>query len=134
MRSFAIMKTFDLSVTLAGLLIGASRFGTQQSQISNKFPIALFIVTLGVIGILISAKYSERADRHAVISRAFRQAMSKLIGDFLGGDLEATHQNAATEHARDRSITGLLYGIRTRYFWLAVHGCVVFLGILVAFV
>src|ERR1700733_806359 len=100
------MKTFDLSVTLAGLLIGASRFGTQQSQISNKFPIALFIVTLGVIGILISAKYSERADRHAVISRAFRQAMSKLIGDFLGGDLEATHQNAATEHARDRSITG----------------------------
>ena len=100
----------------------------------SKLPIALFIIVLGVIGILISAKYSERADRHAIISRAYRRAASNLIGKFQGQDLEQIHSEAATLHANARNITSILYRIRARYFWLAVHACIVLLGILVAFI
>ena len=127
-------KITQVTVTLAGLLIGASRFAPQNPPAGGKLPIALFIVTLGIIGILISAKYSERADRHAVIARSYRRAVSRLIGQFQGTEIEQLHETAASQHASSRSVTGLLYTIRARYFWLAVHVCVVFLGILVALI
>jgi hypothetical protein len=127
-------KITQVTITLAGLLIGASRFTSQTAMPPSKLPIALFIIVLGVIGILISAKYSERADRHAVISRAYRRAASNLIGKIQGHDLEEIHSDAAALHANAWSLTSFLYPIRARYFWLAVHACIVLLGILVAFI
>jgi hypothetical protein len=127
-------KITQITVTLAGLLIGASRFGPQLGTHASNLPISLFIITLGSIGIAISAKYSERADRHATLARSYRRAASKLIGDFQGTDAETIHDTATSQHAISNTSTRVLAGLRARYFWYAVHICVILLGILVAFV
>jgi hypothetical protein len=124
-------KITQVTVTLAGLLIGATRFGPLRTAPTSNMPISLFIVVLGVIGILISAKYSERADRHATIARAYRRAASALVGKVQGQEFEEIHQQAAAQHAKS---AGFMSGIRARYFWLAVHACVVVLGVIVAFI
>jgi hypothetical protein len=61
-------KITQLTITLSGLLIGALRFGGSQQHTATLF--GLFIIILGILGVLISAKYTERADRHATLSRA----------------------------------------------------------------
>lgn len=124
-------KITQVTVTLAGLLIGATRFGPLRTTPAANLPISLFIVVLGIIGILISAKYSERADRHATIARAYRRAASALVGKVQGHELEEIHQQAAAQHAAS---AGFMARIRARYFWLAVHACVVILGAIVAFI
>jgi len=124
-------KITQVTVTLAGLLIGATRFGPARTAPAANLPISLFIVVLGIIGILISAKYSERADRHATIARAYRRAASTVVSKFQDTELEQIHQLAAAQHAKS---AGFMSAIRARYFWLAIHGCLVVLGILVAFV
>jgi hypothetical protein len=124
-------KITQVTVTLAGLLIGATRFGPQRTVPTANLPISLFIITLGIIGILISAKYSERADRHATIARAYRRAVSSLVGKVQGHEFEEIHRQAVFQHAK---AAHFISDIRARYFWFAVHACVVLLGVLVAFV
>jgi len=124
-------KITQVTVTLAGLLIGATRFGPLRTSPAANLPISLFIIILGIIGILISAKYSERADRHAAIARAYRRAASTVVGKFRDIKFEQIHQQAASQHAKS---AGFMAGVRARYFWFAVHACVVVLGILVAFI
>jgi hypothetical protein len=124
-------KITQVTVTLAGLLIGATRFGPLRTAPVANLPISFFIVVLGIIGVLISAKYSERADRHAVLARAYRKAASALVGKVHGRELEEIHQQAAAQHSAS---AGLMSRIRVRYFWIAVHLCVVVLGITVAFI
>jgi hypothetical protein len=55
---------------LAAALVGVSRLPA-IGGVSQRW-IALCIIVLGLSGILITLKYTERADRHAAISRAFR--------------------------------------------------------------
>jgi hypothetical protein len=88
-------KITQVTVTLAGLLIGATRFSPVRTALATNIPISLFIIILGTIGILISAKYSERADRHATISRAYRREASAIVGKFQDIEFEKIHQQAA---------------------------------------
>jgi hypothetical protein len=122
-------KITQINVTLSVLLIGASRFGTLQS---SKILLSAFIIILGVHGVLVCAKYTERADRHAVISRAYRQALSEFVGNFDDTTLEEIHQNASERHRSHKNVTGIFVNIRARWFWAAVHFAVVILGIFVA--
>ena len=124
-------KITQVTVTLAGLLIGATRFGPLRTTPTSNLPISFFIIILGIIGILISAKYSERADRHATIARAYRKAASALVGKVQGEEFEEIHRRAAAQHLAS---AGFMSRIRARYFWLAVHACVVVLGVVVAFI
>lgn len=121
-------KITQVIVTLAALLVGAS--GVTQLH-PHRLSFALFIVGLGVTGVLISVKYTERADRHATLSRAFRRAASDLIGPFGDHDLETVHLEAARMHGEGRGLTALFRSIRARYFWIAIHACIIVLGIFV---
>jgi hypothetical protein len=122
-------KITQINMTLSVLLVGASRFGDLHA---SKGLLATFIMGLGAHGILVCAKYTERADRHAVISRAYRRALSDFIGDFDGTTLEATHQQAAQKHSGQRGFPGMFVRLRARWFWVAIHASVVVLGIFVA--
>jgi len=127
-------KITQVTVTLSALLIGASRFDPHRVQSGNPpsaSPIALFVILLGLIGIFISLKYSERADRHGVISRAYRRAASDVVGPINETTLEQIHQDAAARHAATRNATNLLRPIRARAFWVLIHAAIVGLGILI---
>lgn len=124
-------KITQINVTLSVLLVGASRFGNLHA---SKILLSLFIVILGIHGILVCAKYTERADRHAVISRSYRRALSDFIGNFVGQtSMEAIHQDASKRHQNDGSITGRFVSIRARWFWIAIHFAIIALGVFVAF-
>jgi hypothetical protein len=123
-------KITQMTITLSGLLIGALRFGNSQQHTSRL--LGVFIVILGVLGVLISTKYTERADRHASLSRAYRRAASDLLGKIGNYDLEKIHENAALKHRNSGSITGLLHNVRARLFWIGIHLCMIVLGLIVA--
>lgn len=121
-------KITQITITLSGLLIGALRFGESEPRTSQL--VGLFIVVLGVLGALISAKYTERADRHAKLSRAYRRAVSGLIGAVGAlSDLEAVHSKAVATHELGRG----LHNVRARLFWIGIHICMIVLGLVVAF-
>jgi hypothetical protein len=123
-------KITQMTITLSGLLIGALRFGNSQQHSSRL--LGVFIIILGVLGVLISAKYTERADRHASLSRAYRRAASDLFSKIGNYDLEKIHESAALKHRNSGSITGLLHDVRARLFWMGIHLCMVVLGLFVA--
>jgi hypothetical protein len=123
-------KITQMTIALSGALIGVLRFGNPQDRMAPLF--GVFIVMLGVIGLLISAKYTERADRHAGLSRAYRRAASELIGDIGGTTFEGIHKDAATKHRNIRGVTGSLHDFRARLFWMGIHVFVIILGIIVA--
>jgi len=79
-------KITQMTITLSGLLIGALRFGNSQQHTARL--LGIFIILLGILGALISAKYTERADRHANLSRAYRRAASNLLSQIDNSDLE----------------------------------------------
>jgi hypothetical protein len=71
-------KFAQITIALAAALVGLSRFPSIGS--SSQRWIALCTIALGLFGILITLKYTERADRHAAIARAFRRAISGEAG------------------------------------------------------
>jgi len=112
-------KFSQITLALAAALIGVSRFSGAGNG-SQRW-IALFIIALGLAGIFITLKYTERADRHAAISRSFRRAMSAEIGDIRGSNMEALYQDAAGKHGERKGITNYMHDIRARWFWVALH-------------
>jgi hypothetical protein len=90
--------------------------------------IALCIIALGIFGILITLKYTERANRHAAISRAFRRAISEKVDDKEGNRIEDIYEDAVSKHAQRKGITGLMHNIQARWFWVALHCLVLVLG------
>jgi hypothetical protein len=123
-------KVTQLTITLSGLLIGALRFVEAQKNTNRLF--GAFIIILGVLGALISAKYTERADRHAELSRTYRRTASKLIGNIGDDDFEKIHVDAVARHAQKKRFTNLLQNVRARLFWVGIHICMIALGVIVA--
>jgi hypothetical protein len=96
--------------------------------------VGAFIVILGFLGVLISAKYTERADRHAALSRTYRRAAGGLLSK-LGNsdcDIEKLHESAALKHRKIKSITGLLHDVPARLFWMGIHVLMIVLGLVIA--
>jgi hypothetical protein len=125
-------KITQMTITLSGLLIGALRFGNSQQHTGRL--VGAFIVILGFLGVLISAKYTERADRHAALSRSYRRAASGLLSKLGNGDcdIEKLHETAALKHRKTKSITGLLHNVRARSFWMGIHVLMIILGLVIA--
>jgi hypothetical protein len=123
-------KITQMTITLSGLLVGALRFGQPNKNTGILF--GCFIVILGVLGALISAKYTERADRHAELSRAYRRTASELIGNIGSDSIESIHIDAAAKHSKTGRVTWMLHNLRARYFWIGIHFCMILFGIIVA--
>ena len=119
----------QINVTLSVLLIGASRFATLGS---GRLLLALFIVALGVHGSLVCGKYTERADRHATLSRAYRKALSEFVGEFDDHEMEKIHKTASDEHQRTKTLSRLFLNMKARWFWIGIHVAVIVLGVFVA--
>ncbi len=123
-------KITQMTITLSGLLIGALRFGSPEQHTSRL--LGTFIVILGFLGVFISAKYTERADRHAALARAYRRGASDILNKIGTGNLEKIHEDAALKHKKTRSLTGLLHDVRARLFWMGIHVCMIVLGLVIA--
>lgn len=117
-------KFSQLAVTLSAALIGIDRFGGAQPK---GWLVPTLIIFLGICGILVTMKYTERADRHAAIARQLRQTLSSMSAESGAGLLKLNYQEGARKH---KERTGLMATIRARYFWMLLHGGVVALGIL----
>ncbi len=123
-------KISQINVTLSVLLVGASRFpGLRPSRIY----LSVFLVVLGLHGVLVCLKYTERADRHAAISRSYRKALSDFLGAFGPTSMEDIHRRASESHKRGPLLTRIFVRIRARVFWIAIHVAIVALGVLLAF-
>lgn len=124
-------KITQMTLALSGLLIGALKFGG-QNQYQVLF--GMFIILLGGLGSIISAKYTERADRHATLARVYRRAYSDLIGKTQVGALESLHAEAVRTHNESPQLTNRLFRrARARFFWVGIHVCMAILGIFVVF-
>jgi len=120
-------KFAQLSITLTAALVGFSRLSAISTR--DRTLIGLFIVTLGVSGILITLKYTERADRHAAISRGLRRAASKAVGELDGTTVEAVYADAAQKHSTSTLLVRYMSRVRARFFWIFLHILVVLLGV-----
>jgi hypothetical protein len=123
-------KISQINMTLSVFLLGASRF---ENLHQSKLLFSLLIIILGIHGILVCAKYTERADRHAIISRAYRRALSDQLGSFSGTTMEGIHQQAVERHEREKNFTGLFVNVQARWFWVAIHSAAILVGVFVAF-
>jgi hypothetical protein len=119
-------KFAQITIALAAALVGVSRFPSISA--GSQHWIALCIIALGLFGILITLKYTERADRHAAIARAFRRAISEKVDDKEGNRIEDIYEDAVGKHAQRKGITGLMHNIQARWFWVALHRLVLVLG------
>jgi hypothetical protein len=117
------VKFSQLSITLTAALVGIDRIGVGQS---NRALVPGLIIFLGVCGILVTGKYTERADRHATIARQMTETLSKMMDekDPLW-DLSLNYQEGARKH---KEHAGIMARLRARYFWLMLHFGVVLLG------
>lgn len=117
------VKFSQLSITLTAALVGLDRFGGGQS---NQALVPILVIFLGICGLLVTGKYTERADRHAVIAREITDALSKIMDDGEGRwDLAQTYQEGARKHKEKARI---MSRVRARYFWLLLHVGVLLLG------
>ena len=123
-------KITQINVALAVILVGATNVDALRS---GKIFFAVFIVLLGIEGVLICLKYTERADRHAAIARANRAALSRLLGGFHETTLEEIHENAAKRHKHATLVTRIFSQIRARWCWIFIHASVAALGIFIAY-
>ena len=102
-------KFSQITVTLAAALVGFARISQTPDMGTASSPtIALCIIFLGMSGVLITLKYTERADRHAVISRAYRRACSDIVVNCIRAQFSTTTAVVAwpescTEFALDTS-------------------------------
>src|SRR5947207_1457783 len=67
---------YQLAITLAAALIGLEKLGIAHQ---SDWLVPVLIILLGTCGMLVTLKYTERADRHAVIARELRRELSKYI-------------------------------------------------------
>ena len=120
-------KFSQLTITLAAALVGLSKVTNLGRR--HEILIALFIVLLGLSGVMLVLTYTDRADRHAAIARAFRQTISEMLMQSKNPTIEDIHQAAARRHRYRSRKTRFLHHIRARYFWIAMHSLVVSFGI-----
>jgi hypothetical protein len=81
---------------------------------------------MGTLGIAQVLKHTERADRHALIARAYRKRISEISQENEASSIEEVHQAAATKH---KNAAGLAYSMRARWFWLCMHVAIIAIGI-----
>jgi hypothetical protein len=117
-------KSSQLIVTLAAALIAAFKF-TSNSATAN-FAISIFVILLGFLGIAQVIKHTERADRHAMIARAYRKRVDKVSSEVGGSSIEEIHDSAAAIH---KNRAGMSYSLRARWLWLAMHAAIVVVGV-----
>jgi hypothetical protein len=115
-------KYSQLVVTLGAALVGLSRFAQlppQSLAVSKTIP--FYIMFLAISGVLISLKYTERADRHATISRAYRRACSDVVAASTSIDIELLHRSAAERHNNIGPLARVMHLVRARTFWVIIH-------------
>ncbi|MDO3645673.1 helix-turn-helix domain-containing protein [Nocardia mangyaensis] len=90
--------------------------------------VALTVSALGTLGALASAKYYERFKMHMDAAQALRHRIDELQP---GLSIENDWSENRSQH---QASYGVLYRIRLRYLWIALHAGIALLGVTVAVV
>lgn len=90
----------------------------------RTLPLALWLIGIGVLGVLMCAKLYERAQFHERRARALRARLLELTPD---AGIEQAQQEAEAEHGREHP---RLSSLRLNMLLVAVHVLAAFLGLL----
>jgi hypothetical protein len=120
-------KFSQISVTLTAALVGFAKLVDLHQDRSKS--IAVFVILLGLVGAAVTVKYSERADRHAAVARAFRRAASDAMPRSHSPTLETIYQSAAEAHNHGTLSARAFRRVRARWLWLSMHLAIAAIGV-----
>lgn len=98
---------------------------TQTGFTKNVLPLTLFLIILGLYGIVITAKLYERTQMLVNRARKYRHRLNELLPE---AHVELLKKAADEEHFKRFPI--ISKKIRLSRLWLALHGMIVILGII----
>ena len=107
-------------IVVAGGLIA---FIANKDVTKDKWPLAAFLIIVGLFGALFSAKQYERFRFHMVAAGLYREELEKIVGNDVG---EIRHKAKAVHKS---GFPSLLVKLRLYYFWIALHLLIMALGI-----
>lgn len=107
-------------IVVAGGLVA---FIANKDVTKDKWPLAAFLIIVGLFGALFSAKQYERFRFHMVAAGLYREELEKIVG----GDVDEIGHKAKGVHKS--SFPSLLVKLRLYYFWIALHLLIMALGI-----
>jgi hypothetical protein len=90
----------------------------------EQFPLAMFVILIGLFGALFSAKYYERVCMHTERARKYRDALEVRLPD-----TAITKLNREAD-AISKEKFPTLFGLRLHRFWVGLHLLVAALGVL----
>ena len=110
--------TSIIVVVAAGVLAFIANNGVTK----DKWPLALFLIFIGIFGALFSAKQYEMLRWNKTIAKKYKEELEMLSK--LG--LSAIRANADAEH---RKRFPILKKLRLFYFWIVLHSLIAGLGL-----
>jgi hypothetical protein len=112
-------------LVIAGGILALIAHGDQQAPL-RQLPLTLFMVMLGLVGALFTAKYHERFDMNMERTRSYRDALEKLLPATRIKELK-TAADAISKRKHP-----VLFDLRLYRFWIALHLLVAALGLLLS--
>jgi len=109
-------------IAIDSIVIGLITLGQKISPIDR--PLTIFLILLGLFGMIISLKHYERYKFHSGRCRQYRTKLDKL---FTNGLILELQEEAKTEHEKSFFY---LYKMRNYQWWAAIHLIVVVIGII----
>jgi hypothetical protein len=108
-------------IAIAGAVIGLITF--QKSISVWDIPLTVLLMAIGGFGAVFSAKQYERFSLHMERARTYRDALDVHLD---GSPLKPLKVAADARTAKDFP---KLTGLRLHYFWLALYGLILLMGI-----
>jgi hypothetical protein len=90
----------------------------------DKWPIAVFLIIVGLFGALFSAKQYERFRYHMIAAGTYRQKLEQALGN----NVRDIREDAQNKHVE--KFPTLLIKLRLYYFWIALHLFIAGLGVM----
>jgi len=114
--------TTNILLVIAGGIVAI--IAHDQQPTLRQLPLTLFMVVLGLVGALFTAKYHERFDMNMQRARGYRDALETLLPATNIKKIKTAADAISEKKHR------FLFGLRLYRFWIALHLLVAALGLL----
>jgi predicted membrane channel-forming protein YqfA (hemolysin III family) len=89
----------------------------------TDLPLTIFLVLLGVFGVILSMKYYERFARHQTLAGAYRVALDQEIPEAQILGIRSEAERCHTDNYR------LMHKWRLHWLWIGLHVAVALMGV-----
>lgn len=119
--------TTNLLLVVAAGAIAVITHGDKSLALGN-LPLAILLISIGLVGVLFSAKFHERFDMHMERARNYRDALEKLVP---ASNIRALKSQA---DAKTKKKYPRLFDLRLYKFWMGLHFLVAALGLVLTLI